>query len=228
MKGFSATYKIVFLALFLIPSLRLVAQDKSQEFHNYFYDQRRSFFESVPDTKNEIILLGDSLTNCANWEELFPDVNIKNRGISGDITFGVLDRIEEVISSKPKQVFILIGINDISRNIPLETILANYQAIIDRIQKESPRTKIYIQSVFPTNDGFTQFKTHQGKTDQIILLNGKLEVLAHQKKVDYINLYPVFSDEFGKLNKDFTNDGLHLLGKGYAVWAKNLKKYFNQ
>lgn len=214
-------YKLLFV-FFLFGSM--VWGQKTPDFHNYFYDQRRSFFESMPNTKNEIILLGDSLTNCANWEEIFPGLNVKNRGISGDTTFGVLDRMDEVTSSKPKKVFILIGINDISQGVTKETILKNYFEIISKIQKDSPKTQIFVQSLLPTNDAFTQFKNHQGKMDKIVEVNKELKVLAQIKNTTYVDLFSEFLDEQGKMNVKYTNDGLHLLGSGYQLWAGILTK----
>ena len=67
----------------------------------------------MPDTPNEIIMLGNSITDGCEWSELFQNSNIKNRGISGDITEGVLYRLDEVTRSKPAKVFLLIGINDL-------------------------------------------------------------------------------------------------------------------
>lgn len=197
----------------------MVWGQQTHDFHNYFYDQRRSFFETMPDSKNEIILLGDSLTNCANWEEIFPGLNIKNRGISGDTTFGVLDRMNEIVSSQPKKIFILIGINDISLGITKEAILKNYFEIISKIQKDSPKTQIFVQSLLPTNDAFTQFKNHQGKMDKILEVNKELKLLAQRTNTIYVDLFPKFLDEQEKLNVKYTNDGLHLLGKGYQLWA---------
>ncbi|WP_236940368.1 GDSL-type esterase/lipase family protein [Flavobacterium anhuiense] len=203
----------------------LFAQENKQIFHNYFYDQRRSFFESMPTDKNEIILLGDSITNCANWEEIFPDKKVKNRGISGDITLGVLDRMDEIVRSKPKKVFILIGINDIAQKISPEKILENYQNIILKLKNDSPRTRVYIQSILPTNDEFDTFKNHQGKMQMIKEINIELEKLAKENKVEFINLFQYFLDQNGKLSKSYTNDGLHLLGPGYLLWASIIKKY---
>jgi lysophospholipase L1-like esterase len=202
-----------------------LAQENKQNFHNYFYDQRRSFFEAMPVEKNEIIMLGNSITNCANWDELFPNKHIKNRGISGDITLGVLDRMDEIVKRKPKKIFILIGINDISLNIDKNIILANYQGIITKIKTESPKTTIYIQSILPTNDEFDKFKNHQGKMDIIKEVNRELEKLANTNKVVFLNIFPEFLDEQGKLSKEYTNDGLHLLGEGYLHWASILKKH---
>ena len=203
----------------------VLAQENKQNFHNYFYDQRLSFFEAMPTGKNEIIMLGNSITNCANWDELFPNKHIKNRGISGDITLGVLDRMDEIVKRKPKKIFILIGINDISLNIDKSIILTNYQGIISKIKKGSPKTTVYIQSILPTNDAFDTFKKHQGKMDIIKEVNLGLEKLAKDNNVVFLNIFPEFLDDEGKMNKQYTNDGLHLLGKGYVLWASLLKKH---
>jgi len=203
----------------------VLAQENLQNFHNYFYDQRRSFFEAMPVEKNEIIMLGNSITNCANWDELLPNKRIKNRGISGDITLGVLDRMDEIVKRKPKKIFILIGINDISLKIDKSIILTNYQGIITKIKTESPKTIIYIQSILPTNDAFDTFKNHQGKMDIIKEVNIGLEKLAIENEVVFLNIFPEFLDEQGKLSKQYTNDGLHLLGGGYLLWASLIKKY---
>jgi len=203
----------------------ILAQENKQNFHNYFYDQRRSFFEAMPIEKNEIIMLGNSITNCANWDELFPNKHIRNRGISGDITLGVLDRMDEIVKRKPKKIFILIGINDISINVDKNIILTNYQGIISKIKKDSPKTTVYIQSILPTNDEFDTFKKHQGKMEVINDINVALENLAKENKVIFLNIFSEFLDDNGKLSKQYTNDGLHLLGEGYLLWASLLKKH---
>jgi len=71
-------------------------------------------FRSYPNSKKDIIFLGNSITAGAEWSELLQNQHARNRGISGDITFGVLERLDEVTEGKPAKVFILIGINDIS------------------------------------------------------------------------------------------------------------------
>ncbi|MEN9919960.1 MAG: hypothetical protein RL662_2396 [Bacteroidota bacterium] len=215
----------ILLLLLLVTSTSIAQEAYDQKFRNYFYDQRRSFFEAMPDTPNEVIMLGNSITNGASWDELFPDLNIKNRGISADITLGVLDRMDEVVSSFPTKVFILIGVNDIARNIPIDTIVYNYTRIVETIKTRSPHTHVYIQSVMPTNDTFDNFKNHQGKTDRILALNQQLEQLAVRTQTHFVDLYTPLLGADGKLDTVYTNDGLHLLGKGYVQWASILKKY---
>jgi lysophospholipase L1-like esterase len=197
-------------------------------YRTYFYEQRQSMFELLPDTEGEIIMLGNSITNGGAWEELFQNPRVKNRGISGDNTFGVLARMEEVLSSKPAKIFILIGINDIALNNAPEVVLVNYRKIIQRIIKDSPGTSIYVQSLFSTNNAFTRFAGHQNKDEQIRAVNAGIADLAIEYGLTFIDLYPQFQDAEGKLDTLYTNDGLHLLGPGYLKWAEILRPFVEE
>lgn len=187
------------------------------------YHLKADLFKSFPDSKKDVIFLGNSITAGVDWNELLGMKNARNRGISGDITFGVLERLDEVIEGKPSKVFVLIGINDISRNIPDSLIVENYKKIITRIQQGSPKTKIYLQTLMPVNNTFTQFKNHYNKDEHIEFINKSLRELAQTCMVQLIDLHSQFQDSEGKLRKEFTADGLHLNAAGYAHWASILK-----
>lgn len=181
-------------------------------------------FKSFPNSSKDIIFLGNSITAGVDWMELLGRTDVRNRGISGDITFGILERLSEVTEGQPSKVFILIGINDISRNIPDSIILSNYQKIIERIKKESPSTKILFQTLLPVNNEFTQFKNHYNKDEHILLVNDELKKLAAKEKIGLIDLYPYFLNADKKLDKKYTIDGLHLNAEGYKVWKDILLK----
>jgi lysophospholipase L1-like esterase len=181
-------------------------------------------FKSYPNSSTDIIFLGNSITANVDWAELLARPNIRNRGISGDISFGVIERLEEVTEGKPAKVFILIGINDISRNIPDTVILQNYLRIIDYIQSHSPSTKIFFNTLLPVNNEFTQFKNHYNKDEHIAFVNAGLKRIAAEKHINLIDLHPNFKDAAGKLDKRYTQDGLHLTAEGYQVWKALLEK----
>jgi hypothetical protein len=103
--------KIILLMAMILLSSGLFGQNSS---FGTYYDQRKSLFEKLPDTRKEIIFLGNSITDGCEWSELLADRHVKNRGISGDVTAGVLNRIREITASKPAKVFLLIGINDLA------------------------------------------------------------------------------------------------------------------
>jgi lysophospholipase L1-like esterase len=192
------------------------------------YEFEEQLYESYPHAKTDIVFLGNSLTDRVDWNELLGMSNVHNRGISGDITFGVLQRLHEVINGHPAKVFILIGINDISRNIPDSVILENYKKIIERIKAGSPHTKIYFQTLLPVNNEFTQFKNHYNKDKHILWLNYQIKLLGNREKITVIDLYPHFLNDQNKLEKKYTLDGLHVNAEGYKVWAVILKKYLNE
>lgn len=192
------------------------------------YEFKVQLYESYPHTKNDIVFLGNSITDRVDWNELLGLNNVHNRGISGDITFGVLERLNEITRGKPAKVFVLIGINDISRNIPDTIISGNYKKIVQRIKQESPETKIYFQTLLPVNNEFTQFKNHYNKDEHILWLNEQIKLLGKQENVEIIDLYPRFLNAENKLDKKYTLDGLHLNAKGYLVWKEILKTVLPQ
>lgn len=181
-------------------------------------------FKSFPNSKKDIYFFGNSITAGVEWSELLGLTNVRNRGISSDISFGLLERLDEVTEGKPAKVFILIGINDISRNIPDSLLIKNYRKIIQRIKKESPATKIYFHTLLPVNNTFTQFKNHYNKDAHILFVNSELKKIAREEKIGLIDLYPHFLDASNRLDAQFTIDGLHLNAEGYKLWKKLLIK----
>src|SRR5690606_38136070 len=151
-------------------------------------------FRSYPNSSNDIIFLGNSITAGTDWVELLGNTHARNRGISGDNSFGILERIGEVVEGKPAKIFILIGINDIARNFPDSVIVANYKRMIDIIKIQSPSTKIYFQTLLPVNDEFPA-KSHFNKDGHINVVNEMLRQLCKKENVTLIELNQFFRDE---------------------------------
>jgi lysophospholipase L1-like esterase len=182
------------------------------------YIEQIAKFKADAITKKDYIFLGNSITAGTDWSKLLNLPQAKNRGISGDITFGVLERLQDIIDGKPKKIFILIGINDISRNIPDSVILDNYKKIVKRIRQGSKKTQVYFNTLLPVNASFDKFKNHYGKDDHILYLNSEIKKMA-AKNVTIIDLYAQFLDKDNHLRAELTKDGLHLIPEGYKVWA---------
>jgi hexosaminidase len=190
-----------------------------------YYHQRVTHFRTLPQTKADIIFLGNSITDGAEWSELFADSRVKNRGISGDISAGVIHRIDEITNRKPAKVFLLIGINDLARNISPDSVVKNILLISSYIWQESPSTQLYVQSILPVNDVYGKFGGHTIKGEQVKRVNEQLKLRAGGNYYFFIDLYASFSDDNGKLKAGFTNDGLHLNGDAYLLWKDILYPY---
>lgn len=205
--------KLLILAIVFLPEM-LSAQSDAQL-------RRKSQFDLLPITSKDIVMLGNSITEGGLWSELFNDARVKNRGIGGETTSDVLKRLDQVTAGKPKKVFLLIGINDLRDNPAMtDKAVANIQTIIERIQKESPKTKIYVQSILPVS------KDRVNRDIELRKANTAIKKICEDKGVTYIDINTAFSDENGHLKKEYTiADGLHLNGAGYIKWAEIIRPY---
>jgi len=201
---------------------RKISIDLNPEKFSDHYIDRVTTFRNLRNNSGEIVFLGDSLIEICEWSELFNNPFIKNRGISGDTTEGVLNRLEEVTEAKPNKIFMMLGINDIGKCKPTQSIIDDYEKILNKIKTDSPNTKIYVHSVLPINK--EKFTTHT-KVEEILDLNSNLNKLCDKLQVEYINLYPLFVVSDNKLNPQYTTAGIHLNGDGYLIWKEAIKRF---
>ena len=192
----------------------------------HYYKRFLQFMNEPAITSEDILMLGDSLTEGGgDWGKRLGKENVVNRGIVGDEVMGVYDRLHQILPGKPKKIFLLIGTNDVSHDLSTDSIVGLIDKTITRIQKESPGTKLYLQSLLPINESFGRYKRMTNKTYQIPEINARLEVLAKQKKIEFINLFPLFVEKgTNVLRKELTSDGLHLKEEGYRIWVDAIKK----
>ncbi len=212
--------------LMVILSLNGFAQQRK---YSTFYYQRATLFESLPVSSKDIIFLGNSITNGGEWCELFNNKQVKNRGISGDVAMGVYDRLDPILIGKPAKIFLLIGINDVAHGTSADSIVMQIGLIIQKIKKDSPHTKLYLQSILPVSDQFKMFASHTSRGTVVAEINVKLMKLSERENIKYIDLYSHFVDnETGKMKSEYSNDGLHLLGRGYLLWRDLILPYIKR
>lgn len=211
---------ISFLAIMLVVALVffVLSRVTVETIARHHYGQRVDFFRRYPVNKGDIVFLGDSITDGGCWEELFPGVPLKNRGINADTPAGVLKRLDDLLLPGPKAIFLLIGTNDLpwytyQRD---EDILQEYRQILERCKELSPTTKVFVQSILPRRRRFSR---------RIHGLNTALEAMAEEFGYPYIDLYSHFVGTRGELRKELTNDNLHLLADGYTLWVELLTPY---
>ena len=178
-------------------------------------------FKSNPLNYGDIVFLGNSITwGGKDWSKRLKHPNIRNRGIGGDVTDGVLARIDEITYFRPKAVFLLIGINDLwnnnnPNNPSTEYIANNIIQIAQVINAETPKTKIYVQTVLPIEK--EQYKNNILKVNEIIKANEK------ENPYQIVDLYSIFVNENGLIRKELSTDGIHLNEKGYDAWVEFIK-----
>ena len=220
----ASTFKTVIKQISNTP----IKQAEKKRIHSTYYYQRATHFEQLPTSSKDIIFLGNSITDGAEWSELFQSPRVKNRGISGDTTWGVYDRLHTILKGKPRKIFLLIGINDIGRGQNNQYVIDGIERIVKRIKKEAPRTKLYVQSILPVNPIYGKFGGHTSQWRRIPTINQAIREITEREGVTYIDLFSAFADSEGKMNKELTNDGLHLLGQGYETWKNVILPYLKK
>ena len=193
---------------------------------DHYYKRFLQFMDEPAITSKDIVMVGNSLTEGGgNWNTRLNKKNIRNRGIIGDEVMGIYDRLHQILPGHPEKLFLLAGVNDISHDLTADSIVSMIRMTVERIQRESPDTKLYLQSLLPFDESFRRYKKLTGKTDMVPEINAQLEVLAKDHKITFINLFPLFTEKgTNVLRKELTSDGLHLNEEGYKIWVKALKK----
>lgn len=211
--------------LFLLLMLSLAVSGWSQANQDVYYARRATLFDQLPVGKKDIIMLGNSLTDGAEWNELLRNNHVKNRGIIGDIVQGLYERMEPILKGQPKKIFILSGVNDVSHGVSGDSIGRAMEKLIVLIKERSPRTKIYLQSMLPFNNEVREWKLLKDREHVVIEGNNALRQVALRQGVTWIDLYPLFVDDQGRLKAEYTNDGLHLMGPAYLIWRDAIAPY---
>ncbi len=188
------------------------------------YMEDLSMLDILPQTKGDIVFVGDSITAGVDWTKFLTDIRVRNMGIGMDNSEGVLQRLDGIVRLQPNKVFIMVGIADLnSYHVPISEIIENYRSIIMGINKKSPETRIFFQSVLPKQ---RYASTYVGLNDDILLLNDKLQQLCDSFDfVTYVDLYKHFRVSGNQINPEYTYDGGHLNSKGYQVWKSVIEKY---
>ena len=178
--------------------------------------------------KNQTVLLGDSITDFFNWYELFYDFSkisgqaVYNRGISGDTTDRLLERLNEnVLNIEPKNVVLLIGTNDIGRELPLSMSVENVSKIIENTKKVCPDINFILQAVYPINRGMRD-KFEKRSNEKIDIMNKEFIKLSEKYDCVWLDITDKLKDETGNLKKEYTYDGLHLNVNAYKIVAENI------
>lgn len=195
----------------------LIEQEDDREafFIGAYYRHKTSFFELHARENYDVVFIGDSLIDGADWYDIFPAYRIANRGVGGDSTAGVLNRMDTIINTRAKTAFIMIGVNDINDGISMDIIVENYTRIIEQLG--SLQMDVVVQSTLLT-DGI------EADNSLVMELNKQVRVYCEENAIRFIDLNKHLSKN-GYLDPQLSSDGVHLNGVGYQRWSALIEPY---
>jgi lysophospholipase L1-like esterase len=223
------TYKTCFILCSIVImgfSLRTQAQHVSYR-STAHYNKRVAEFERTADIDStSIVMLGNSLTeNAGDWSRRLRRDGVVNRGIIGDNTTGMSERLCQITPHHPRAICLMAGINDMSGGISAIEVAARVNSLIETIHQQSPQTKLFVQSILPINESNGRWRTLTDRTDDIPWANMLIRAYCESHGIVYVDIFPYLT-YYGsnRLRANLTSDGLHLNEQGYAIWQKKLRQ----
>ncbi len=179
--------------------------------------------------QENILFLGDSITEIYPIKEIYGTLPIVKSGVSGYKTTDILKRMDSMVYQyNPTKIFLLIGTNDYlngSNNKTTEKLVSNIEKIVNNIRQNRKKAKIYVESIYPVNRNMDEDMVGDRDNKTITEANKKLKNLCKELNVIYIDMYNKLLDSDGNFDKQYTYDGLHPSSLGYAKISQVLLPY---
>lgn len=212
-----ASLALIATASFFIPR-HIKSQKLRQALLDYYNNKVSQFTEenkTIKSGETEVVFLGDSLTDLYDLDKFYPDLKVLNRGIGGDTTYGLYDRLDvSAYEVEPKVIVMLIGVNNIT------TMLENYESIVEDIETHLPNTKLVLLSLTAMGDYWAANNRNQLAQSN----NEQIKLIAQNHNCIYVDLFtPLLDSKTGEIHKEYTVDGGHFTDAGYQVITATIR-----
>lgn len=200
---------ILLLAVSSFVSTLYVGSNKKSAVSERMSDHYKTF----STLSSDILFVGDDVTAEAPLYDMFPNIHLRNRGISGDLSREILIRSPELAKNKPEIIFLNFGANDLKARVPLSQVIANYREVISLFNSLSPESQIVISATLPLNEF--------SKT-AVLSLNKELKKIAEKRQLVFINLPELLHNEEGYFITGMSDKNMRLLGPAYQLWQQEI------
>lgn len=213
------------LASWIGSSHRLEAEQK-QDFSRWEKDIavfERCDREQAPP-KNAVVFVGSSSIRKWDLSKSFPRLPALNRGFGGSHLADVVHFAPRIVLKyEPRLIVLYAGDNDIAAGKTPARVHADFLAFVKIVHEKLPKTRIVFICIKPS-------LLRWALIDKIRKANALVEAECKKdERLVYLDIATPMLGGDGKPRRElFAKDGLHLSGKGYALWAKRLKPYLEK
>lgn len=213
------TFGVFFYFEYIKPRIE---KKELEEIFKEYYESKIQLFEEenklYEPNQVDVVFIGDSLTDGCDLSLYYPNYLTLNRGIGGDTTFTLEDRLKvSLYDVKPKVVVMLIGGNN------LKTMFDNYEDIVNNIRTNLPESKVVLVSLTAMG------KTFKDKNEIVISNNKIILEIANKYNCYYVDVFTdLYNKETLEIYEAYTNDGAHLTHEGYLVLTSRINEFLNE
>lgn len=215
---------VVVLSIFTVLAIKKAIEERELKalVEKYYAEKLEKY--SVENNKYldyeiDVAFLGDSLTDGYDVESYYNEYLVTNRGIGGDTTIGLEERLKvSVYDLKPKVIVMLIGANNMNE------MFTNYEKLLIGFKQNLPDTKVVLLSLTAMGG------EHWGAKNQLASYNNvKIKKYAEKYGYYFVDLFtPMFDETTGEVYEGYTVDGGHFTKLGYDVVTSLVKPIVSQ
>lgn len=176
--------------------------------------------------KGQIVFAGSSLMEQFPIYEFLLDFQlpftIYNRGVGGFTTDEFYAALEDcVFALEPAHLFLNIGTNDLNGpDYKQETLLDNYEKILQAIRRRLPDTRLYLLAYYPVNPKVSNIPYMQEvfrhrTNERIQAASDGVKALAERYHARFLDCNADLKDVDGNLKAEYTIEGMHMYANGY-------------
>ena len=114
------------------------------------------------------------------------------------------------------KIYIMVGINELG-TADQDYYINSYREVIREIKQMQPNSIVYVQAILHVTAARSRKDKYINNLN-INMRNKALKKLAEEEDCVFLDVNPVYDDEYGDLNKEYTADDVHLLAKYYEPW----------
>ena len=172
--------------------------------------------------KLKLLMLGDSLVEWGDWNELLPTITVINRGVAGEQTDGLSARLAAEVEAAPvvDHILIMAGTNDLLMGNSYFSAI--FRSLLPRLSMLCPDVQITLNSLMPMSLSMLP-------VEAIVETNNELQAVAEQTDCLFLDMKEPFEEGCLPITRPgFLNDGVHLSTLGYQVWAKEIRRHLQK
>jgi lysophospholipase L1-like esterase len=190
------------------------------------WEEELSAFDAAdrqnPPPPGGVVFAGSS--SIRMWEDLaedFPGVPVLNRGFGGSQTSDLLRHLDRVVLRyRPRLVLIYEGDNDLNAGKSPEEVLADFRAVVERIHRELPETRIGFISIKPSPSRW-ELEPKMREANDLVRSYTETDPLLF-----YVDVHTPMLGADGRPRPElYREDQLHMTRAGYEIWREAIGRY---
>ena len=188
--------------------------------------QTKSKDKKDSEIDDNYLFIGDFHTERFNFDDYdYHYVKVSEKELT---TRKTLDDLKgKIYKYNPSIIFIQLGIIDLDEDKSVDEIIDNLREIVEKVNENRPYSEIYVESLYPINKDVDDYNDKIISKDidnkKIIEVNDKIKELVKEKKINYLDLFSVLSED-DKLKDNYTDNGVELNDNGYKEIRKEIDK----